>query len=120
MDPSIYRLRQQDILTFCVLALLCLGAIMVQSASMNVTGKLGMQWTAMGIKQAEFCVVALIVFFLIGRVDYSPMGRHVVTLRDWLTHPVLWMVLVTIALNLAVLIPGVGIVKNGARRWLPL
>jgi len=26
MDPSIYRLRQQDILTFCVLALLCLGA----------------------------------------------------------------------------------------------
>src|SRR4051812_1600430 len=78
MDPSIYRLRQQDILTFCVLALLCLGAIMVQSASMNVTGKLGMQWTAMGIKQAEFCVVALIVFFLIGRVDYSPMGRHAV------------------------------------------
>ena len=35
MDPSIYRLRQQDILTFCVLALLCLGAVMVQSASMN-------------------------------------------------------------------------------------
>src|SRR5215208_6140697 len=44
MDPSIYRLRQRDILSFCVCALLCLGMVMVQSAAMNVTGKTTWQW----------------------------------------------------------------------------
>lgn len=120
MDPSIYRLRQQDILSFCVLALLCLGAVMVQSASMNVTGKLGFGWTPMGTKQAMFCVVAVMVFMVVGRMDYSPLARPAVTLRDWMMHPVVWLVIVTIVLNLAVLVPGIGISKNGARRWLPL
>src|SRR6185503_21120527 len=40
MEDSIYRLRHGDILTLCVLALLALGVIMVQSASMNATGPL--------------------------------------------------------------------------------
>ena len=120
MDASIYRLRQQDILAFCVLALLCLGAIMVQSASMTVTGKIGWQWTGPGVKQAGFCVMAMAIFFFVGRVDYSPLGRRAESLKEYLTHPVIWIVLVTIALNLAVLVPGIGIAKNGARRWLPL
>lgn len=33
MDASIYRLRHRDILSLCVLSLLCLGIVMVQSAS---------------------------------------------------------------------------------------
>jgi cell division protein FtsW len=33
METSIYRMRHCDILTLCVLALLCLGIVMVQSAS---------------------------------------------------------------------------------------
>jgi cell division protein FtsW len=33
MDASIYRLRHRDILALCVLSLLCLGIVMVQSAS---------------------------------------------------------------------------------------
>src|SRR5215213_4184144 len=116
MDPSIYRLRQQDILTFCVLALLCLGAIMVQSAAMNVTGKLTAQWTPMGTKQAGFCVVGLLAYLIIGRLDYTPLGR-VISKSNWIWHPVLWMLLVTLALNVLVLVPHVGITKNGAQRW---
>ena len=38
MDCSIYRLRQRDLLTICVLALLALGVVMVQSASTTLTG----------------------------------------------------------------------------------
>src|SRR3954471_20932367 len=38
MEASIYRMRQQDVLTVCVLALLALGAVMVQSASVSLTG----------------------------------------------------------------------------------
>jgi len=40
MEDSIYRLRLADILTLCVLGLLALGCVMVQSASMNATGPL--------------------------------------------------------------------------------
>src|SRR5689334_2291152 len=40
MEDSIYRLRHGDILTLCVMGLLALGVVMVQSASMNATGAL--------------------------------------------------------------------------------
>jgi cell division protein FtsW len=40
MEDSIYRLRHADVLTLCVLGLLALGVVMVQSASMNATGAL--------------------------------------------------------------------------------
>src|SRR5688572_3334602 len=36
MDASIYRMRHQDVLALCVLALLGLGVVMVQSASLVV------------------------------------------------------------------------------------
>jgi len=38
MDASIYRMRHRDILAICVLALLALGIVMVQSASSAVDG----------------------------------------------------------------------------------
>lgn len=38
MDSSIYRLRDRDLLTLCVLSLLLLGVIMVQSASATLSG----------------------------------------------------------------------------------
>ena len=117
MDPSIYRLRQRDILTFCALALLCLGTIMVQSAAMNVTGQLGWNWTAMGTKQFGFCFLGLAAFFILGHRDYAWLGREEKPL--W-KHPVVWLLLVTVLLNVLVLVPGIGISKNGARRWLPI
>lgn len=43
MEDSIYRLRHGDILTLCVMGLLALGVIMVQSAAMNATGALEAQ-----------------------------------------------------------------------------
>src|SRR5689334_10286646 len=40
MEPSIFRMRDRDILALCVLALLCLGVVMVQSASSAVDAPL--------------------------------------------------------------------------------
>ena len=48
LQPSIYRLRLQDILTICVLGLLCLGILMVQSAAMNITEQTTWHWTDRG------------------------------------------------------------------------
>src|SRR3954463_9555015 len=102
MDPSIYRLRQQDVLTFCVLALLALGLVMVQSASMGVTGKLSWQWTPMGSKQFMFCIVGLITYFSIGRYDYTRLSRASTV---WWKHPIVCVLAVTAFLNLIVLVP---------------
>ena len=117
MDPSIYRLRQRDILTFCVLALLCLGMIMVQSAAMNVTGKTTWQWNQLGMKQLGFCFVGFALFLVVGKRDYAWLAGRT---RSVVTHPITWLLLGTVLLNTLVLAPGIGIEKNGARRWLPL
>ena len=99
MDPSIYRLRQQDVLTFCVAALLCLGMIMVQSAAMNVTGQMGWRWNPLGTKQLGFCFVGIAAFFLVGRLDYAWLGRKSGSL---LTHPVVWILAVTVLVAMSI------------------
>jgi len=75
MEDSIYRLSYREILTLCVMGLLFLGIIMVQSASMHVTGQVGWQWTRTGAKHAGFAAVALMTFWLVGYFDYARLAR---------------------------------------------
>jgi cell division protein FtsW len=49
MDDSIYRLRLQDVLALCVLGLLSVGVLMVQSAATNVAGR----WVVRGTLPGE-------------------------------------------------------------------
>lgn len=117
MEVSIYRLKHRDILTLCVLALLMLGVIMVQSAAMNVTGSIGWQWTDRGARHLLYAAFAVAAFFTVGRIDYArliPKGAPL-----W-RRPVVWMLGLALLTCAIVLIPGIGIEKNGARRWLPL
>jgi len=65
MDVSIYRLRHRDILALCVIALVLLGVLMVQSAAMNVTGQVKWQWTERGTRHAMFALVALFTFIIL-------------------------------------------------------
>jgi cell division protein FtsW len=117
MDVSIYRLRHRDILTICVMALLCLGVVMVQSAAMNVTGNVGWSWTERGTRHVMFAVFAVAAFFIVGHIDYARLMRVAPGL--W-RQPIVWMLLLAVFACLIVLVPGIGIERNGARRWLPL
>src|SRR5665213_1759904 len=116
MEASIYRLRHQDILTACVLALLSLGVIMVQSASSSVTGQLHWQWSIMGGKHVRFAVAAAITYLFIGQIDYSFLMRR----KSLLTSPIAWASAFAMLTCVAVLVPGIGSQINGARRWLKL
>jgi len=58
MEASIYRLRHRDILALCVLSLLAIGAIMVQSASSGITGELQWQWSVLGAKHLRFVIAS--------------------------------------------------------------
>ena len=116
MGDSIYRLRTRDVLGFCVATLLALGVLMVQSATMRVTGNQHWHASADGLKQLVFAGLAMGVFFLVARLDY----RLLLSSRSPLLHPVLWTTLLTLACCLLVLVPHIGMKVNGARRWLKL
>ena len=117
MDVSIFRLRHRDVLALCVLALLVLGVIMVQSASMKITGVVGWGWSRDGTRDAMFAGIALLTFIIVGHIDYTHLLRGTST---FFRNPVMWIVAIAFAACAAVLVPHVGIEVNGARRWLPL
>jgi cell division protein FtsW len=116
MDASIYCLRHRDILTFCVLALLGLGILMVQSASMSAGGALGWTWSALATRHLMYVGVALVAYMLVGRLNYSVLGRRS---GGW-RNPTWWVMGVAVLTCMAVLVPHVGREVNGARRWIAL
>jgi cell division protein FtsW len=115
MLSSIYQLRTRDVLTLCVLGLLLLGILMVQSASNRAVDPA--HWSATGITHLKYAAAALVVFFAVGAMDYGWLGR--VTKKFW-QSPVFWVLLVGIAANLIVLVRGVGMEVNHAQRWIKL
>jgi cell division protein FtsW len=121
MESSIYRLRAQDILVLCVLALLGLGIIMVQSASTSLgtplDGRGGWHWTIVGAKQFKFALAAFLVFVAIGRFDYNFFAMRG---SSWLRSPIMWALVIAGIACLLVLVPGIGMSVNGARRWIKL
>jgi len=143
MDPSIDRLRRQDLLIFSAIALLVIGVLMVQSASMSVgtgsvstgsvgsgsvstgsvtTGSVGTgsgAWslTTRGGKQAIFAALAVVALLISSRLDYRVLlGKSSNPLRS----PAVWAMAVAVIACLLVLVPGIGKEVNGARRWIAL
>ncbi len=117
MEETIDRLRVKDLLFLCILGLLCLGVLMVQSASMQVTGKINWQWSGKGLQHFIFAAAALATFWTVGRLDYAKLVRP--GARLW-RQPTAWLAATAAVACVLVLIPHVGKEVNGARRWLPM
>jgi len=113
LQPSIYRLRLQDILTICVLGLLCLGILMVQSAAMNITEQTTWHWTERGTKHLLYVAIALLTFFAIGHLNFEKLAARK-------SQIAIASVAIALLTCIVVLIPHVGTSVKGARRWLPL
>lgn len=95
------------IIFFSVLALLSIGIVMVYSSS-AVSAQVNFQDQYYFLKrQLVWASLGLLVMFLTMSIDYHAWRR--------LAKPFL---IVTIVLLILVLIPGLGKVVNGARRWL--
>ena len=175
MDASIYRLRHRDVLALCVLSLLCLGVVMVQSASavvdaprdvVHVKGQpetdqpfdhaieghvrktedgyevsaaggrvhrlaeedvLSVEhrsdsiwiWSQRGTKHLTFAAVAVLTFFLVGKLNYERLAGFG---RPAWRAPAAWGLALAILACALVLVPIPGVTKavNGARRWILL
>jgi cell division protein FtsW len=117
MEVSIYRVRHRDLLTLCVLALLCLGTVMVQSASTTLSGEVKWGWSQRGTRNLAYAVGAFLAYLAVGHLDYASLARRAAA--PW-RSPVLWLIAAAGASCVAVLVKGIGKEINGARRWILL
>lgn len=102
--------RHFDIgLVVVTLILLALGVIMVLSASAPSAFRLEGDSYFYFKKQAMFAVVGIVVMLVVSRVDYKIYSSKI------LANTFLGIAL---ALLIAVLIPGVGVTRNDATRWI--
>lgn len=99
----------EAVLSISLLVLVCIGVVMVYSASSASALLSDENPSGMLLRQGAFALVALIAFAVCARVDPGLILR--------LGRPA---VLVSLALLVVVLVPGFGIEANGARSWLGL
>jgi len=109
-NPSVvagHRTIEFAVLLLLTLALTFVGLIMVLSAS-TVTGlqEIGSPWFYLQ-RQGMWAAIGLVAMSVMMRLDYRDIAR---------LAPLL--MLGTIGMLVAVLIPGVGVTANGATRWL--
>lgn len=96
------------------LALLCLGAVMVYSASVTVASSAPLL-SRVEIRHLLYAAAAIGTLTTLWRVDYRVLvrGRR-------LPNVAAAMLGVSLVLSALVLVPGIGAELNGARRWLLL
>jgi cell division protein FtsW len=101
-------------LVWVVLLLMLFGMVMVYSASIALSDSPKYAWMANKnyyflMRQAMFITISLVVALFVFRVKIATWQRYA-------PH----LFIATLVLLALVLVPGVGVVVNGARRWLSL
>jgi len=111
-------LRAADVVVLCVLALLCLGVVMVASAGMSVGAGDQSGVTLESILFSRSTLYMGLALLALWAGAALPLGASpsVVRWARWI--PLLWPL--SLGLLLLVYAPGVGHEVNGARRWLLL
>ncbi|MBK8270895.1 MAG: FtsW/RodA/SpoVE family cell cycle protein [Planctomycetes bacterium] len=105
-------------ITITAAALLGLGVVMVFSASASLTAPPLIKDVLKNpsVRQSMFTMVALVALLMVGLCPY----------HSWRLRPGRWwqpsvmLLILTLALVVLVLIPGIGEERKGAQRWLPL
>ncbi|MBN1358993.1 MAG: cell division protein FtsW [Sedimentisphaerales bacterium] len=110
------RGRLADYITMVVVFLMGTGAVMVFSAGANLSYEFELQhfYDFPALRQVFFFPLAVVVLLAASCIDYRFLRLREV----WWRSPLAWALLVSIALLIAVLLPGVGTQINQARRWL--
>ena len=113
-SPRLY----DSVVVFVGGVLMVLGVVMVYSASVTVQGAefRWREWLNTPLRQGVFAAAGFIAMLIAAHVDYRVLAWE--RRRDaWRTIP---LVLLTIALLIGVLVPGIGHQALGARRQIPI
>lgn len=104
-----------NILQWIVVALLCVGVIMVNSAGMTVESEsLTLKGLLFG-RTTAYAVIAILVMLILGHLDI----RQLQSARGF-GNPIFWIMLISVVFCVLVLIPGIGTKIHESRRWLHL
>jgi len=103
----------------CVTVLMGLGTVTVFSAGANLTGELNLErfYDFTTLRQLIFFPLSIAVMYLFGMVDYHRLGFSRAGIKSSFTT---WLLVLVVLMLVLVLIPGIGVSKNNARRWLSL
>ena len=109
-----------DIAVCLTVTLMAVGAVFVFSASarIDIEYNLVKFYSYPEFRQALFFILAIFVAFLVSLLDYRKLAFKGKGLTNWLKNPTVYVLGVSIICLVAVLIPGIGIEVNNARRWL--
>ncbi len=115
---QVYREKRLDRpLALIVTILMAIGTVMVFSAGQNLTRALEwrqfLQYTT--LRQIFFFPLAVAVMYAASLIPYRSFSLD----TGWKRSIAVWLLGFSLVLLVLVLIPGVGIERNNARRWLP-
>jgi cell division protein FtsW len=110
------RSRLADLIAIVILFLMATGAVMVFSAGANLSYEFDLKrlYEFPGLRQILFFPVAVVVLFAASVPDYRRWAFR----SQWYKWPVLWALVLAVALLIVVLVPQLGTEINRARRWL--
>ena len=108
-------------MTACLaVTLMALGVVFVFSASarIDVEYNLAKFYSYPEFRQAIFFLISILILFGLSLIDYRILAFRSGNWKGWALNPAVWLVFVSIILLVMVLIPGIGMEINYARRWL--
>jgi len=101
-----------SLITLVAFALMAFGAVFVFSASAGLNQ--GLAIGHQGLRQLLLLPVAIIIMVLVSKVDYKVFAID----RPLLRSATSYILVASSILLILVLVPGIGIERNAARRWL--
>jgi cell division protein FtsW len=104
-----------DYIAVVAVVLMAIGTVFVFSASANISQELDLQrfYDFPAFRQMLFFPIACGVLYIFSCLNY----RRFSLTKGWLKSPTVYLLLLSIALLILVLIPSIGFEKNLARRW---
>lgn len=102
-----------------VLLLMATGTVFVFSAGANISGSYSLQhfYEFTTLKQLLLFPLAVVLMYIVSTINYRWLSLE---RPGWFASLTPYLLVLAIALLILVLIPGIGIMKNNSRRWLPL
>lgn len=99
-----------------VIILMAFGTIFVFSASANISQELNLRsfYDFLALRQILFLPLACALLYTVSRVNYRRFAFE----NGWLKSPTTYLLVLSIALLIIVLLPQFGTEVNQARRWL--
>jgi len=101
-----------------VVLLMAVGTVFVFSAGVNLNIDLDLKnfYTFPGLRQILFFPISILVIWAAGNINYRRLSFG----ESIFKSPLVYMLILSIALLVLTLMPGIGIEKNYARRWLAI